>query len=186
MRSKHWFYVVPLWLRSLFRWEKVEGELDEELRYHLEQKLQANLAKGMSAEQARRAALREFGGVEQSKQACRDQRKASFLQDTVRGLRLLVSGLVIGIAFSMARARVTSNLVYGVSAWDLTAFAGVPMLLTGVALHSSAARLAGRSGRCAALRMIATGDCCPGLGKFADVKLSCLPAAGWLCPYKFI
>jgi hypothetical protein len=46
MRSKHWFYVVPLWLRSLFGWEKVEGELDEELRYHLEQKLQANLPKG--------------------------------------------------------------------------------------------------------------------------------------------
>ena len=87
MRSKHWFYVVPLWLRSLFRWEKVEEELDEELRYHLEQKLQANLAKGMSADQARRAALREFGGVEQSKQACRDQRKASFLQDAVQDIR---------------------------------------------------------------------------------------------------
>jgi putative ABC transport system permease protein len=62
---------------------------------------------------------------------------ASFLQDTVRGLRLLVSGLVIGIAFSMALARVISNLVYGVSAWDLTAFAGVTMLLTGVALAAS-------------------------------------------------
>jgi putative ABC transport system permease protein len=87
MRPKHWFYVVPLWLRSLLCWEKVEEELDEELRYHLEQKIQANLAKGMSAEEARHAALREFGGVEQSKEACRDKRKASFLRDMVQDIR---------------------------------------------------------------------------------------------------
>ncbi len=35
MRLKHWFYTVPLRLRSLFRRAQVEQELDEELRYHL-------------------------------------------------------------------------------------------------------------------------------------------------------
>lgn len=38
MRVEHWFYTIPLRLRSLFRRRHVEQELDEELRYHLEQK----------------------------------------------------------------------------------------------------------------------------------------------------
>jgi hypothetical protein len=36
MRFTHWFYTLPLRLRSLFRRNQVEQELDEELRYHLE------------------------------------------------------------------------------------------------------------------------------------------------------
>ncbi|MGA2431573.1 MAG: FtsX-like permease family protein, partial [Candidatus Acidiferrum sp.] len=70
------------------------------------------------------------------------------------GLRLLASGVVIGIAFSMALARVISNLVYGVSAWDFRAFAGVTLLLTGVALAASyiPARRALRVDPAAALR----------------------------------
>ena len=64
MRIKHWFYTVPLRLRSLFRRAQVEQELDEELQYHLERQIEENLAKGMTAEEARYAALRAMGGVE--------------------------------------------------------------------------------------------------------------------------
>jgi putative ABC transport system permease protein len=87
MRPKHWFYVVPLRLRSIFRWGKVEQELDEELRDHLDQKIQANLAMGMSAPEARRAALVAFGGIEQTKEACRENRKTNFLHDVLHDIR---------------------------------------------------------------------------------------------------
>lgn len=72
---------------TIFRWGKVEQELDEELRDHLDQKIQANLAIGMSAPQARRAALVEFGGIEQTKEACRENRKTNFLQEVLPDIR---------------------------------------------------------------------------------------------------
>jgi hypothetical protein len=88
-----WFYKLPLRLRSLFRRERVEEELSDELRFHLEKLIEENAAKGMSAEEARYAALRELGGVEQIKEECRDTRRVSyienFLQDVRYSLRML-------------------------------------------------------------------------------------------------
>lgn len=53
------------------------------------------------------------------------------------GLFLLASGVTIGIAFSLALSRVIANLVYGLSAWDFQAFAGVLLLLTAATLVAS-------------------------------------------------
>ena len=39
MRPEHWLYIIPLRLRSLFRRRQVEQELNEELQFHLEQKI---------------------------------------------------------------------------------------------------------------------------------------------------
>lgn len=58
--------------RSLFRKREQERELDEELNYYLEKQTERYLAEGMSAEEARRAARREFDGVARSKEECRD------------------------------------------------------------------------------------------------------------------
>ena len=58
MRLEHWKYTIPLRLRSLFRRNRVEQELDEELHYHLERKTEELCAQGMSVEDARRRALR--------------------------------------------------------------------------------------------------------------------------------
>jgi hypothetical protein len=55
MRLKHWFYIIPLRLRSLFRRRQVEQELDEELQYHIERQIEENIAKGMTPEEARYA-----------------------------------------------------------------------------------------------------------------------------------
>ena len=41
MRLEHWFYTLPLRLRSLFRRRDVEQELDDELQYHIERKIEA-------------------------------------------------------------------------------------------------------------------------------------------------
>jgi len=93
MRAKHWFYTLPLRLRSLFRRDHVEHELSEELQFHLDQKTRVYLAAGLSSEEARRKARREFGGLEQAKENCRDTRRVGFietlLQDVRYGLRML-------------------------------------------------------------------------------------------------
>src|SRR5882724_12364203 len=79
--------------RSLFRKSAVERELDQELRFHLERQIAEHFAAGMSHEVARRAALLEFGGVEQFKEECREargvNRMESLLADLRYGLRSL-------------------------------------------------------------------------------------------------
>jgi predicted permease len=87
MRLKHWFYTVPLRLRSLFRRARVEQELDEELRYHIERQIEENISKGMTSEEARYAALRAMGGVEQRKEECRDMRRVRLIEDLAQDLR---------------------------------------------------------------------------------------------------
>jgi predicted permease len=80
-------------LRALFRKEKLDQELSEELAFHLEKQIEQNMAAGMSAEEARYAALRSFGGVDQVKEECRDAWGVRFidtlLQDIRFGLRQL-------------------------------------------------------------------------------------------------
>jgi predicted permease len=87
MRLEHWFYTIPLRLRSLFQRRRVEQDLDEELQYHVQRKMEENLAAGMTAEEARRAARLDFGGVERRKEECRDTRRVNWLQDTTQDLR---------------------------------------------------------------------------------------------------
>jgi macrolide transport system ATP-binding/permease protein len=87
MRIEHWFYTIPLRLRSLFARRRAEHELDEELQYHLEQKTEQYLAKGMGAREARLAALREMDGLEQHKEECRDMRRLNFVEDLLKDLR---------------------------------------------------------------------------------------------------
>ena len=93
MRLEHWFYKAPLYLRSLFCQERVEHELDEELRYHLERKIEEYIAQGMQPEEARYAAFRAMDGLEQRKEECRDMRRingiANLIQDLRFGLRML-------------------------------------------------------------------------------------------------
>jgi putative ABC transport system permease protein len=88
-----WIYKLPLRIRSLFGKGRVEDDLSDEVRFHLEKQIELNIASGMSAEEARYAALREFGGVEQIKEECRDSWGVRFvnelLQDIRYGLRQL-------------------------------------------------------------------------------------------------
>jgi predicted permease len=78
-----------LWrrLRALVRREEMEHELDEEMRYHLEREIEQNLRGGMSEREARSAALRAFGGVEQAKEECREARGVRFIEELWQDLR---------------------------------------------------------------------------------------------------
>ena len=63
---------MPLKLKVLFWRERVNEELDEELCDDVERRTEENMAKGMSAEEARRMALVELRGVERTKEEVRD------------------------------------------------------------------------------------------------------------------
>src|SRR5262245_8323632 len=87
-------------LRKLFhrlfaslRRGKTEREMDAEMRFHLEMETAENIRRGMSEEEARRAALRSFGGVEQVKEAYRDLSRFRWIeeiwQDARYGARML-------------------------------------------------------------------------------------------------
>src|SRR3977135_1941131 len=94
MRLEHWFYTVPLRLRSLFRRGQVEAELNEELRYHLERQIEVNTAAGMSVEEARYAALRAMHGLEQRKEECRGMRRGAVIEDLWQDFRFSVRSLL--------------------------------------------------------------------------------------------
>ncbi|HEV2296969.1 MAG TPA: ABC transporter permease [Candidatus Acidoferrales bacterium] len=87
MRAEHWLYTLPLRIRSLFLRRRVDQELDDELRDHIARKTEEYIAKGMSSDEARRAALIELGGAEQAKENCRDTRRVRWLQDFLQDLR---------------------------------------------------------------------------------------------------
>ncbi|HXJ15585.1 MAG TPA: ABC transporter permease [Candidatus Polarisedimenticolia bacterium] len=111
-----WIYKIPLRFRSLLHKRRVEHELNEEMRFHLEKLIEENVANGMSAEEARYAALREFGGIEQMKEECRDSWGVRFISELVQDVRfgfrmlrknlgltaLAVFALAIGIGVNTA------------------------------------------------------------------------------------
>src|SRR5690242_15204184 len=61
-------------VRALLRRRAGDRELDEELRFHIEMETEKNVRAGMSPAEARHRALRDFGGVEPTKEAHRDVR----------------------------------------------------------------------------------------------------------------
>ncbi len=74
-------------LRALFHKNQAEQEMDDEVRFHLEQQIEQNVANGMNPEEARYAALRTFGNVEQTKEDCRDSRGVRFINELMQDLR---------------------------------------------------------------------------------------------------
>lgn len=79
MRIERWLSAVRLHVRGIVRRREVERDLDDEMRDHIESQLAANRAAGMTPEEARRAALVSFGGVERIKDESRDVRGLSVL-----------------------------------------------------------------------------------------------------------
>src|ERR1700692_1492477 len=84
---REFFRMLMHRLAAPFQRQRLEDDLDEELRSHLEMAVEANLSKGMSAANARREALRSFGGVEQTKELYRDQRGLPMIETTLQDLR---------------------------------------------------------------------------------------------------
>ncbi len=80
-------------VRAFFRHSRAEGELNDELRGHMDALIEANIQRGMSVDDARAAAHREFGGIEQTKESYREQRSLPFLETLARDIRFAFRGL---------------------------------------------------------------------------------------------
>ena len=108
MRVEHWWFTARLRLRSIFRRSLVEQELDEELQFHLEHKIEEGIAQGLSPEEARYRALRAMDGLAQRKDEIRDTRRIHWLTDfiddvhyAIRSLRR-TCGLTAFVAITLA------------------------------------------------------------------------------------
>src|SRR5215510_450740 len=80
-------------LRAIFRRRSVEQELDDELRFHLENEIEKLMRSGLSREEASRKARLSLGGMDQVKEECRDSRGVSLWQTTIQDLRYGLRGL---------------------------------------------------------------------------------------------
>ena len=72
-------------LRSLFRRNTVEAELDDELRFHFEQRSQG-INFGMTREEARRQARLSVGGIDRVKEECREERGVQHMENLLQDL----------------------------------------------------------------------------------------------------
>jgi predicted permease len=95
-------------LQNLFRRDLIEDTLSEELRFHLENEIEKNIAGGMNSEEARFAALRSFGGIDQAKEGCRDARRPRLIedlcQDVIFGARMMRKTPLISLAAVLSLA----------------------------------------------------------------------------------
>ena len=82
--------------------DRMERELDAELDDHVERLTARYVAGGLPTDEAKRRALLEFGGVEQVKEACRDERTTRLLDDTVQDVRIAARMLRRQPGFTLA------------------------------------------------------------------------------------
>jgi putative ABC transport system permease protein len=110
--------------RSLFQSHRVDADLAEEMRFHVERETEANVARGMQPDLARRAARMKFGSVDASHEQSRDERPGVGIRQTIQdvrfGVRLLGKAPVFGltaaaiIALGIGAATAIFGVVYGV------------------------------------------------------------------------
>lgn len=111
-------------LRSLFRSDRIDDDLAEEMRAHVEHATEANIARGMPPDAARRAARLKFGSMDASLERSRDERPGVSLRQLVHdlrfGTRLLAKAPLFSltaiaiIALGVGSATAIFTVVYGV------------------------------------------------------------------------
>ncbi len=84
---------IRLRLQSLFRRRRVDRELEDEFRFHLDQLVEEEIAAGVAAEEARRSALRKMGGITQFQEESRDMRRVNYIDDLLRDVRYAARNL---------------------------------------------------------------------------------------------
>src|SRR5882724_4829239 len=91
-------------VRSAVSKRRLEAEMAEEIREHLELRIERNLAAGMAPDEARYAARRSFGGIEQIKERGRDERGFVWLEQAFQDFRHAARGLRKSPGFTFVAA----------------------------------------------------------------------------------
>jgi putative ABC transport system permease protein len=113
-----WLRKTEIRLRAVFRKRQLDHEMDEEMRAHIEMQTQENLEAGMAPDEARHAALRQFGWAESIKETCRDQRGVSWLESFIQDARYAVRmlwknpGFTAAVVATMALAVGATTVIY--------------------------------------------------------------------------
>ena len=101
------------WWKSLFRKRALDAQLTSEVRFHIEELTDANIAAGMCPQEARRRAVLEFGGGEQIKEELRDVHRVAVIDASIANLRSAFRFLRKSPSFSAA---VILTLALGIGA----------------------------------------------------------------------
>jgi putative ABC transport system permease protein len=109
-----WWRDIVARLRFPFRRKRFESELDSELRFHIDNQTQENLREGMEPDEARRQALRQFGGVEQVREEVRDAAGITWMSDLLQDLKFAVRVIARSPGFALTIVLVL-GLAIGVS-----------------------------------------------------------------------
>src|SRR6202011_3480160 len=75
------------WWKSFFSKGASDAQMNSELHFHIDEQTEANIAAGMSPEEARRRAILEFGGHEQLKEELRDVYRVRVIESTLANLK---------------------------------------------------------------------------------------------------
>ena len=98
-------------LAAMFRKHELDTDMDAEMRSHVELRTQENIEAGMNPEEARYAALRQFGWTESIKETCREQRGVTWLENLAQDIRFGVRQLCKNPGFSVV---VLLTLAFGI------------------------------------------------------------------------
>ena len=126
-----WLRILLARVMELFRHDGADERLNEEMQSHLQMLADENIRRGMTPEEARYAARREFGGLEQSKEAFREQRGIPFLETLLRdvryGARLLRKspGFAVVAVLTLAVGIAVNTVVF--TAFDALALRSLPV-----------------------------------------------------------
>jgi hypothetical protein len=115
-----WYHEIASAAAALFRRRHQDAEMKEEIQFHLEMEARRNAEAGMTDNEAKRRAQRDFGGLERHKDDVRDERRTNWFFDGMSDLRFALRslrqrpGLTAAATLTLALGVGATSAVFGV------------------------------------------------------------------------